>query len=391
MLIKCPECGKQVSDKADKCPGCGYLLNKSKNNARLRKIVIVLNVVLGSFGFLMLMSVFQSNGGVKENTIPFWIALNLMGSSALCYGAFKYPNKFWAYVLGGIYILVTLGCAKGAQLVQAYLVVEIAVAITGICTVKYLKEGCSYTNSEKIAVVSMICGIIGLLTTCIGVGGLLCVAGLILGVIALAKNKPGTGYAVTGVITSTVGVIIFFIIGLMVFSGSTESANTEYETVINNETTIAVESEKQTPEETTIEVTTVEETTTIEETTAAESEEEFKASCEEIGYKKLLRTSEDYIGKRIVITAEVKQVMSGGWFDDGKYYRVQTDNDGYEYYMDDEYFMYDNRTDDMKILTDDVLKIYAEFIGLEEVRRALTGAKEEVPAIKAYYVELISE
>ncbi|WP_417039619.1 zinc-ribbon domain-containing protein, partial [Clostridium porci] len=23
-LIKCPECGKEISDKAEKCPGCGY-------------------------------------------------------------------------------------------------------------------------------------------------------------------------------------------------------------------------------------------------------------------------------------------------------------------------------------------------------------------------------
>jgi len=24
MIIKCPECGKEVSDQASKCPGCGY-------------------------------------------------------------------------------------------------------------------------------------------------------------------------------------------------------------------------------------------------------------------------------------------------------------------------------------------------------------------------------
>ena len=84
--------------------------------------------------------------------------------------------------------------------------------------------------------------------------------------------------------------------------------------------------------------------------------------------------------------------MQGGLFDDSQYYRVLTDNDGYEIYADDEYFMYDSRIgDDMKILKDDVLKIYAVFTGMEEVKRALTGTKEEVPAIKAYFVELISE
>lgn len=114
--------------------------------------------------------------------------------------------------------------------------------------------------------------------------------------------------------------------------------------------------------------------------------------CQEIGYKKLLRTPDEYVGQRIVITAEVQQVIDGGLFDDSKYYRVQTDNNDSGYYFDDEYFMYDNRVnDDMKILDGDVLKIYGEFTGLETMKRVITGSKDEVPAIKAYYVELISE
>lgn len=30
-LIKCPECGKQVSDKAEFCPNCGYPISKKVN------------------------------------------------------------------------------------------------------------------------------------------------------------------------------------------------------------------------------------------------------------------------------------------------------------------------------------------------------------------------
>lgn len=29
-LIKCPECGKGISNKAKKCPNCGYTLKKNK-------------------------------------------------------------------------------------------------------------------------------------------------------------------------------------------------------------------------------------------------------------------------------------------------------------------------------------------------------------------------
>lgn len=136
----------------------------------------------------------------------------------------------------------------------------------------------------------------------------------------------------------------------------------------------------------------IEETTMPEETTAAESEEEFKASCQEISYKTILRNPDDYIGQRIIITAKIQQVMKGGLFDDGEYYRVQTDASGYDLYFDDEYFMYDVRPEgSTKLLQDDIIKIYAEFSGMQEIKRALTGTKEEIPAIKAHYIELISE
>lgn len=29
-LIKCPECGKEISNKASSCPGCGYPINKTE-------------------------------------------------------------------------------------------------------------------------------------------------------------------------------------------------------------------------------------------------------------------------------------------------------------------------------------------------------------------------
>ena len=28
-MINCPECGKEVSNQANNCPNCGYVLNKA--------------------------------------------------------------------------------------------------------------------------------------------------------------------------------------------------------------------------------------------------------------------------------------------------------------------------------------------------------------------------
>lgn len=192
-------------------------------------------------------------------------------------------------------------------------------------------------------------------------------------------------------------VIASFVIFIVCFSVTVSSNKTS----ASDETEFAGNATYKALETTTVEEITTQpeiekipETTTEAETNVAEteSEDEFKASCKDIGYKKLLRTPEDYIGQRIVLTAEVQQIIDGGMFDDRKYYRIETDNDGSGYYYDDEYCMYDMRVnDDMKILEGDVLKIYGEFAGLETMKRVITGSKDEVPTVNVYYIELVSE
>ena len=188
---------------------------------------------------------------------------------------------------------------------------------------------------------------------------------------------------------------LFAIAFLIALAGGGTSTTENAETT-TQETTELIPSEAvsgtEDETETSVEETSVEETTVEETTVPAISEEEFKAACQEISYKTLLRNPDEYIGTKIVIIAKVQQVMQGGLFDDNEYYRVQTDSDGYELYLDDEYFMYDTRpNDDTKILQDDVLRIYAEFNGTETVTRALTGTKEDIPSINAYYIDILEE
>lgn len=52
-MIKCPECGKEISDKAKVCPNCGVKI-KGKNNIILIIIIVVLFIViLGSTYFVI--------------------------------------------------------------------------------------------------------------------------------------------------------------------------------------------------------------------------------------------------------------------------------------------------------------------------------------------------
>ena len=40
-LFKCPECGRQISNKAVSCPGCGYPISKEVGNDKtdLQKLI----------------------------------------------------------------------------------------------------------------------------------------------------------------------------------------------------------------------------------------------------------------------------------------------------------------------------------------------------------------
>lgn len=57
MIIKCPECGNDISDQADKCPNCGYPIHKKseKKKAPAWKVILVIALaaaILGG-GFLL--------------------------------------------------------------------------------------------------------------------------------------------------------------------------------------------------------------------------------------------------------------------------------------------------------------------------------------------------
>lgn len=43
-LIKCPECGKEISDKESSCPDCGY---KEKRKIKVNKKILITSIALG--------------------------------------------------------------------------------------------------------------------------------------------------------------------------------------------------------------------------------------------------------------------------------------------------------------------------------------------------------
>ena len=107
-LIPCPECKKQISDTADKCPSCGYIITaekiaeikqtkaKSQNKAAMGCLVVVV-LIIGFFFVLFLIDEFnlskkppreavynsESDGSVWE--VKLWLKQHLNDPDSVQY------------------------------------------------------------------------------------------------------------------------------------------------------------------------------------------------------------------------------------------------------------------------------------------------------------------
>lgn len=122
------------------------------------------------------------------------------------------------------------------------------------------------------------------------------------------------------------------------------------------------------------------------------SEDDYKAECQTVDYKELCRYPEKYEGTKIVVKVKVSQIIDANFSGSEKAWRTYTDNSGYGFYADDEYYMLDKRGGDaVKILEDDIITVYGEFTGLEKITRALTSTTDELPRIEVKYADLVEE
>lgn len=131
----------------------------------------------------------------------------------------------------------------------------------------------------------------------------------------------------------------------------------------------------------------VETETVIEE--PIETEEEYKASCEEYKYKDVLRNPEDYVGKRIKVTVKISTVHEASWLNDGKYYFAYSESD-YSWYGD-RYGIFDRREEqNPKLLEEDIITVYGE-ISDPEYTTSLIVSGSELFCIDMKYIDFISE
>lgn len=86
-LIKCPECGKKISDTAISCPNCGYNLspkNQKKvttvktNLVRVGSILVIIGNVLSLICFIIYFCMPEDEGDTLNYTIQPIVIINII-------------------------------------------------------------------------------------------------------------------------------------------------------------------------------------------------------------------------------------------------------------------------------------------------------------------------
>lgn len=119
----------------------------------------------------------------------------------------------------------------------------------------------------------------------------------------------------------------------------------------------------------------------VQGTAAQTSEEDYKLSCQNYTYEELARNPENYKGEKIALRGEVIQVLESG---KNVELRVNMNNE----YDQTVYILYTLKSNEGRILENDIVKIYGTFEGLITYE-SVFGAKITIPRIDAKYIEII--
>ena len=257
-------------------------------------------------------------------------------------------------------------------------------------------------KQSGLGIAALVLGIIGILTVCIVIGIIPCIIGLILALIAFAEKDKKKGIAVAGLICSLVGIILFVAIMIGVMNSdetnnenhSVEAAMQESDENISEEHKDPVqESIQNEPMQESVEEPIPESTqrqTEVPAKSPEEIEQEYKEACKEYKYKDVLRNPENYVGEKVKITVKISTVIEESWMNDCKYYFAYS-NDDYDWWLGDEYVIFDRREEqNPKLLEDDIITVYGE-IASPESTTSLIISSSELFAIDMEYIDFISE
>lgn len=114
MLVKCPECGHEMSNRAKSCPNCGWLnssLQAKRKLTRWMTVAIVLSVLGVFWAFSLDQGLLYNSAGAYDivvNGVPLQIVLSIPPVAAILAGVFNVASGSAGIVLRTAVIVAAL-------------------------------------------------------------------------------------------------------------------------------------------------------------------------------------------------------------------------------------------------------------------------------------------
>ena len=102
-LVKCSECGKEISDKALTCPHCGNPIQAIRNaqiSEQNKKYSKELNLQIRLYNILALISAFAFGMYLIRDTFRWWA----LGLDILCYAILALMCKYWLPLIAALFV-----------------------------------------------------------------------------------------------------------------------------------------------------------------------------------------------------------------------------------------------------------------------------------------------
>lgn len=294
------------------------------------------------------------------------------------------------------------------------------------CNIKKDVSTSTQNKSKKYSIAGFICSLCGIFTC-----GISSIIGLIFSIIGLSeskKEKRKDGFAIAGIILSSlfiIGVIALMVVSILFadevevidFSVETEesakqwcdskeitchfseeysdtvpiggfiSQSVEKGRIIKSYSSIYIVYSKGKQEEIKKDVQEKETKQLEPQKTEEEIRIEYKNSCQAYGYKDIARQPESYRSQRARFRGKVLQV-SEDYIDSKKIaMRVYVTEGEYGFWDDIVYVTYKYKTGENKILEDDIINMYGTLEGTKSYTSIL-GSRVTLPLFHAKYIDI---
>ena len=214
-------------------------------------------------------------------------------------------------------------------------------------------------NYSVISIVSLIAGVIGMLTTCLFVGIIPCIAGLVLSIISFLEKGTKKILSVIGMVCSIIGIVLFIILMAIPSEDADKTKKAE-----ENKTEVSA---TETPNETQKPKEKATAKPTEKQKTKKQIKNEYISSCKEYSHKKILRKPDDYTDKKIKVRVTILNLHESIF---GKYY-IAEDNNGNLYTINEE-----REKEEPRLYEKDKITVYGNILGLSEIESSIqTGSK----------------